>query len=272
MTRSTLFMNLLRRSLSPHGLSVLIRKIGRRVHDERGTIDDAANEAWIRAHVEDFASWAAERDPALLTESQDYAARLRERATEILGRVPYRLSGGGHYMLLHFLTRLLGPEYIVETGVAAGFSSCAFLEALERNGSGRLFSSDFPAMRVPHGEQYTGILVPPALKADWTLYTDGDRTNLRRIVRQIPRVDLFHYDSDKTYSGRRYALRQVEPLLQTDSVVVMDDIHNNAHFHDLVVQRGTTDFWVFEFEGKYLGVIGSVLSRADGRAGRSSPA
>ncbi len=262
MSRSALLVNMLRRSLSPHGLSVLIRKVGRRVHDERGTIDDAANEAWIGAHVEDFASWAAKRDPALLAESQEYAAGLRERATEILGRVPYRLSGGGHYTLLHFLTRLLRPEYIVETGVAAGFSSCAFLQALERNGSGRLLSSDFPALRVPDGEQYTGILVPPALRADWVLYTDGDRANLRRIVRQIPRIDLFHYDSDKTYSGRQEALRQVGPLLQTDSVVVMDDIHNNAHFHDFVLQRGTTDFWVFEFEGKYVGVMGSALARA----------
>src|SRR5271156_5195455 len=42
------------------------------------------------------------------------------------------------------LIRHLRPNHVVETGVARGFTSRFILEALERNGSGHLWSIDLP--------------------------------------------------------------------------------------------------------------------------------
>jgi hypothetical protein len=46
--------------------------------------------------------------------------------------------GGGDYGFLHWLTRLTQRSTIIETGVAAGWTSQAFLAALKRNGMGKL--------------------------------------------------------------------------------------------------------------------------------------
>ena len=53
------------------------------------------------------------------------------------------LGGGGNFILLYFLTRKFN-KVVVETGVAAGWSSLAILGAFEKNGEGKLYSSDFP--------------------------------------------------------------------------------------------------------------------------------
>ena len=56
-----------------------------------------------------------------------------------------------------------------------------------------------------------GLIVPPDLRADWTLLIEGDRKNLPRIVAEIGAMDLFHYDSDKSLVGRRWATRLIAP-------------------------------------------------------------
>jgi hypothetical protein len=43
---------------------------------------------------------------------------------------------------------------------------------------------------------------------------------------------MFHYDSDKSYSGRRFAFDRVIPHLADGAFVVMDDIQDNLFFRD----------------------------------------
>lgn len=165
-------------------------------------------------------------------------------------------GGGGHYPLLYFLTRYRKPAVVVETGVAAGFSSAAFLAAMNANGSGRLYSSDFSLFRLDHPESFIGRLVDDELRRNWTLRLKGDRSNLPAILREVGSVDLLHYDSDKTHSGRAFALAQVESRLAPEAVVVMDDIQDNLFFHDHV-RRRQSRFRVIGFEGKSVGIIGA---------------
>ena len=73
--------------------------------------------------------------------------------------IQYNLGGGADYPLLYFLTRYLNPENVLETGVAAGFSSYAILSALQKNRKGTLYSSDFPYLRIKNPERYIGIVV-----------------------------------------------------------------------------------------------------------------
>jgi predicted O-methyltransferase YrrM len=193
--------------------------------------------------------------PELWSEAASFAENLRQQGAARLAALPVKLGGGGRYDLLYFLTRFLRPRVVVETGVAAGYSTQAILKALQANGSGRLYSSDFPYFRLRQPEQYIGILVDDELKANWELYTWGDAKNLKHIAPKIDRVDLIHYDSDKSYRGRKSALTLLEPLMSQQTVIVMDDIQDNSFFYDYVRDRAR-GWRVFDGGGKLVGLIG----------------
>jgi Glycosyl transferases group 1 len=69
-----------------------------------------------------------------------------------------------------------------------------------------------------------GFLVEATLCDRWTLLLAGDGRNLRRVTAGVDQVDLFHYDSDKSYRGRSRALRLLTEKLDDESVIVMDDV------------------------------------------------
>ena len=195
-------------------------------------------------------------DLDLWQEATAFGAAFRARAEPILESLPFDLGGGAAYEFLYWLTRLRQPEVVVETGVAAGWTSQAFLAALDRNGHGTLHSSDFPYFRLPDAESYVGCLVDDKLKERWSLYLEGDVNNLPQILSRVSRVDLFHYDSDKTYSGRAFAVGLIREKLAHGGLVVMDDLHNNAWFYD-TVERGEESFSVLG-EGGRFGIIGEL--------------
>jgi len=256
---------------SPRRLLELVRKVALRLSDSRSTMSPAELDAWLRANTSDFAAVARSVDPEIWEEAARFSEETQRRAAMVLAGKP-DLGGGGIYPFLYFLARILKPGNIVETGVGAGFSSRAFLCALEKNGAGRLYSSDFPFFRLDDPEKYIGVLVEPELRGRWRLHTEGDRENLPKILKDAASIDLFHYDSDKSYSGRVYAESLVRPHLSSKCVLVFDDIQNNTHFTDLVRSRKTDDFRVFKFERKHVGVIGlSNLATAGELRGTARP-
>lgn len=247
--------NLAVNMVRPGYFPVMVEKVWRRIA-ERGRRGDARVAAeWCAAKVEPFESLALKLDAELWAETQAFGNRLQDRARARLADIDLDLGGGVDYRLLYFMTRYLKPRTVVETGVGAGFSTQAILTALAANRSGRLLSSDFPYFRFENPAQYAGILVEEELKKPWTLYLQGDRKNLPRICRSVDAIDLFHYDSDKSYGGRALAMDLVRHRLADNAVVIMDDIENNLFFRDHVESRGLPCN-VFEFQGKYLGLIG----------------
>ena len=213
------------------------------------------NVQWCQEVGEEFPPLAKKLDPTLWIESEEFGRELRSYAMGKLDELDVRLGGSGYYELIYFLTRYIEPEHAVETGVAAGFSSQAFLKAMEINGKGRLYSSDFPYFRLRNPEQYIGLLVEDALKERWELYLQGDRVALPRIAHKIPEINIFHYDSDKSYSSRSFALSVLSGALHEGSIIVMDDIHDNPFFKDYVKAQNRP--WrVISFQGKFAGLIG----------------
>jgi predicted O-methyltransferase YrrM len=160
--------------------------------------------------------------------------------------------------MLYFLMRLRRPECVVETGVAAGYSSQVFLSAMESNGRGHLFSSDFPYYYLKDPEQYIGLLVEKQLFWRWDLLLEGDEANLPTIMSRVSKVDIFHFDSDKSYSGRVFALAQVTPKMADGGLIVIDDIQDNSHCFDYLKDNNILNFSVFEFLGKYVCLIGNL--------------
>ena len=147
---------------------------------------------------------------------------------------------------------------IVETGVAAGWTSLAILRALQKNGQGKLYSSDFPYFRLENPEKYIGYLAKDENnKNNWFLDIRGDDKALPEISKQIgdENIDLFHYDSDKSYSGRSSALKLIGSKLSSNTIIIFDDIQNNLHFKDYI-EKNKLNFHVIEFGGKFLGITG----------------
>ena len=262
MVRTTL--TVIEHLLDPRLRPVMVQKIRRRLLGMVFEREQGAK-GWAAARAADHVEFCKALDAALWNETDDYVRRFREEAAQTLAGLP-TLGGGGNYHLLYFLTRFLKPETVLETGVAAGYSTHAVLTALERNGRGHLWSSDFPYFRLPNPERYVGVLVPDELKHRWTLSIEGDSVAIPRFVTEIPRgIDLFHYDSDKTYSGRSETFGRVVPCISAKGVVLVDDIQDNFHFRDMTA-GSTSESRIFAFEGKYCGLLdrGAGLLRRSG--------
>lgn len=254
--------SVLAQAVKPSRLLTMLGKVGKRVFDKKGDLDRSQNMKWIEAVTSDFGDLANRLDRNLWEESKKAAKNIEQRAQAELSAIEHNLGGGGAYPILYFIVRYMNPEYVVETGVAAGYSSYSILSAMESNDRGVLLSSDFPYFRLPNPEKYIGIVVPEELKTRWELLVEGDRVNLPKILRKIDYIDVFHYDSDKSYSGRRYATNLIADALSERGVILMDDIQDNSFFHDLIEESKPESWFIFEFQGKYVGMIGMPTRRA----------
>jgi hypothetical protein len=245
------WINVARHAFRPSYLPVMMGKVRSRL--EPDTRAEAT--AWARQRAVNVASYCEELDAKTWRDVTISCAAMVDDGRRRLAELDVRLGGGGAHPLLSFLVRTKRPEVVLETGVAAGWSSRAILEALEANGQGRLHSSDFPYFRLNSPERFIGCVVPDDLRSHWILDTRGDRKALPHFLASVDRVDLFHYDSDKSSNGRAFAMSLVWDRLAEDGVVLMDDIQDNVFFRDWVEQRELAHR-VFEFEGKYIGAIG----------------
>jgi predicted O-methyltransferase YrrM len=248
-------------SLKRRNLTVMAQKAMLRLREHNHLHDQDQATKWCATQAVSWPGFASTIDTSLWRETEDVCSEIHENATEKLENLGLDLGGGGHYPLLYFMARHMKPHAVVETGVAAGWSSKALLLALrENNAGGKLFSSDFPYFRLKNPERYVGSIVDDNLKEHWTLLIEGDRYNLPLIAKRSGTIDLFHYDSDKSYSGRAFALQCLEPKLSATVAILFDDIQNNFHFKDLVAARQWT-FKVFAFEGKYVGLTGPFMQK-----------
>ncbi len=247
-------VHVLRNALRPGFLPVMADKLVVRVRDRRYARNVRAARERYAAMARSPAAYAEAVDAALWSEARAAAAAIRAEGRARLERLGLPMGGPADTALLYFLVRKRRPKVVVETGVAAGFSSHAILAALEKNGEGELWSSDFPYVRLPNPARAVGCAVPEALRGRWHLLLRGDVRNLRRIVASTGPIDLFHYDSDKSYVGRRRALSIVAPHLRTGAAVIFDDLQDNAFFLDLLDRRGGPGL-VFSTDDKYVGMI-----------------
>ena len=209
---------------------------------------------WLSENESDLSEFLKSVDLELWKETIEYVERLTAIGQEELNRrsitvgLPNQgVGGGAEYALLYFLVRHNKPDTVLETGVAMGWSSRAILDAMEANDCGHLFSSDLPYSSRPGREDVgvtkadVGCLVPESLRGRWTLCLNGDRECLPSMLDKIDSVDLFHYDSDKSYEGRRWAMDLIRNKMHSGSTIVMDDIKDNPYFMDYA--KSSADPW-----------------------------
>jgi len=174
------------------------------------------------------------------------AAKTREE------NCPVKMGGPGDLNLLYNLCEHAKAQKVIETGVAYGWSSFAILLSIAKR-NGMLCSTDMPYPKM-NNEDYVGIVVPDHLHSYWTLIRLPDDKGLKIALEKTGELDLCHYDSDKTYSGRMFGYRLLWNALKPGGIFVSDDINDNMGFHDFC-EKNNLEPVIVEIYGKYVGIV-----------------
>jgi hypothetical protein len=145
------------------------------------------------------------------------------------------------------LVRVLRPNHVVETGVGHGVTSRVILEALQRNGTGQLWSIDRPPLERQL-EGHIGLAVGDKFKDRWTLLRGSSRRVLPGLLDRLGKIDLFVHDSLHTARNVRFEVDHAWDALSDGGAIVIDDIDANPAF--LGLRRGLSGSrsWVCEAE------------------------
>jgi predicted O-methyltransferase YrrM len=155
---------------------------------------------------------------------------------------------------LYFIVRLAKPAVMIETGVAHGVSSWTILNAMNRNGVGKLYSIDLPdhdlqSYNPVNIQQSSGWVVPDALKSRWDLRLGTSTDLLPGLLKEAGPVDLFFHDSDHSYSNMKFEFNTVLPFLKKPGLIVSDDVHKNTSFDEFVAENRLTGIAFFSKGG-----------------------
>ena len=248
-------INIINQFFKGNRSKILLSKISNRFSNLISV--DKTDLDWLNNNQSDLDSFLININLDLWQESKNIHKEINDRANKILPVLNVKLGGGASDKLLYFLVRLKKPNTIIETGVAAGFSSLSILKAIEFNKKGKLYSSDFPYFRLKEPEKYIGALVDRDIYKNWELEIEGDSVNIPRFLNRIEKIDLFHYDSDKSYGGKLKTFELVRPKLSINSVVIFDDIQDDNFFKNLVI-KNNYEFKIFKVDNKFIGLIESL--------------
>ena len=223
-----IILNILNQAFKKGRSVVMLKKIIRRFSKNKFDKNQYSN--WLDSNKCSLEKFLKKIDHKLFIETKNESLKLNVYANTRLKNIKVKLGGGANDILLYFFVRYYKPKVILETGVAAGFSSLAILKALKKNKYGKLYSSDFPYFRIKNPEKYIGYIIDEKFK-NWKLFIEGDDLNLPIILNQIEgKIDIFHYDSDKTFSGKKNTYELIKPYLGNKSLLIFDDIQDDGFF------------------------------------------
>lgn len=188
----------------------------------------------------------------------DVHADIYTEAMKRAEECPISMGGPGNLELIFKLTEYIKATRVIETGVAYGWSSLAFLLSLKNRDGSLLVSTDMPYSHK-NNDHYVGVVVPESLRAWWQLLRGPDSTTLPRAVKMFDQIDICHYDSDKSYGGRMWAYGILWNALRSGGVFISDDIGDNLAFRDFSKSINIHPLVVEKHEphvhGKYVGIL-----------------
>ena len=144
---------------------------------------------------------------------------------------------------------------ILETGVALGWSSLTFLFFLKK-GNRNLTSVDMPYWNKSNFD-YVGSIVPNNLKTKWILIREPDIVALKKISLTKKKFNLVHYDSDKSYYGRKKSYETLWFLIKKNGIIISDDISDNYAFINFVKQKKlikNKSYFILKYKNKFIGI------------------
>lgn len=176
------------------------------------------------------------------------------QAKEKQNACPVEMGGEGATSFLYHIVKNGACKNIIETGVAYGWSSLVILMAIKENGTGKLISNDMPYIKM-NNEDYVGTIVPDSLKKNWDLQRAPDIKGIPKALKKFNnKIDLCHYDSDKSYTGRMFAYPLLWEALEPGGFFISDDIQDNVAFKEFAESK-QEKVYVIEHQSKYVGII-----------------
>lgn len=182
----------------------------------------------------------------------DLYADIYQQSMQRQQTCPVKMGGPGAIDLLYHLCEYAKAEKVIETGVAYGWSSLAILLSVSKR-AGKLYSNDLPYAKL-NNEDFVGYVVPENLKQYWELIRLPDKTGIKLAISKSGTIDLCHYDSDKSYAGRKFAYPLLWAALRNGGVFISDDIQDNFGFRDFCNEMKRTPV-ITAFDNKYIGVL-----------------
>lgn len=158
---------------------------------------------------------------------RDQLSTAQERAENC----PVKMGGRGNLELIYQLTECIQATRVVETGVAYGWSSLAFLLSLQHRDRPMLVSTDMPYLKKG-SRKYVGLIVPPDLMSMWKIIKYPDRDAIPQALKIMPVVDICHYDSDKSYEGKLWTYSRLWNVLRLGGIFISDDVGDDLAFRD----------------------------------------
>jgi len=174
------------------------------------------------------------RSPMPEPVSRRFSAVFAE-AKRIAEACPVGMGGAPDLDLVYWLTEHVQATRVVETGVAYGWSTLIILLSIAQRNGARLVSSDRPYPNR-NNEPYVGCIIPNHLKSHWKILPYADREAVPRVLRTFPSIDLCHYDSDKSYAGKRWSYARLWTALRPGGVFISDDVSDDLAFHDFCAE------------------------------------
>jgi hypothetical protein len=123
-------------------------------------------------------------------------------------------------VFLYSWIRVNKPKLVFETGVAAGKSSWMILDALKRNGSGKLTSVDIT--------KNVGGLVPDDLKDNWDLLVMPKfrrKDHFVELVKENYSLNIFLHDSDHSLEWQEFELQSILKYARNFDLIIVDDVN-----------------------------------------------
>lgn len=180
-------------------------------------------------------------------------ADLYLRALDRSRACPLSMGGPGDLTLLFSCAEGLAAERVLETGVAYGWSALPLLASLQARPGAVLHSVDMPYVEQ-NNDPYVGIVVPPELRRQWVLHRMADRRGIPRALHELGgAIDLCHYDSDKSYYGRRWAYPVLWNALRPGGIFISDDVGDNLAFQEFAQEIDRPP--LVEEDGRYVGIL-----------------
>ena len=182
-----------------------------------------------------------------------FSAEYKSKISNIINSSDSDFGGPGHINLIYSICEALSIKNAIETGVAYGWSSASILNSIHKR-NGLLISIDMPMLKQTDYE-LIGVAVDSDLKDYWELKREPDRYALPRAIASIPGgVELVHYDSDKSYYGRKWSQEIIWNSLKKGGIFISDDVEDNTAFMEFVSSKNLK-FNLVEFENKFVGII-----------------
>jgi len=177
-----------------------------------------------------------------------------QQAQNKVADCPVNMGGEGAISLLYHIVKENKAKSILETGVAYGWSSLAILLAIKDFDNALLISNDMPYIKM-NNEDYVGCVVPENLKSKWQLQRLADIKGIPLALKRFNNsIDLCHYDSDKSYTGRMWSSPILWKALKVGGLFISDDINDNLAFKHFCKSVDRKPI-IIEHLGKYVGII-----------------